>query len=148
MFAFRYRARRALYECLSAHYVNMAAGQGGTEVKGALPTTLVIENPLPGAGQNRGAALANGPRVQAQPRPVVASQGSGAFEQSEVWRIVQTQVAGECNQAMRQVADDARDQKLTPVPARWDGGASSQPGTGYVPAPAPQYQQTNTNVQQ
>jgi hypothetical protein len=123
LFQFRFRARRALYECLSAHYANMAASQNVAEVRGALPT-LVIESTLSGQNAGRNAQLAGGSRMK--PKPVLAESdaqpATGAVEQTDVWQRVQSQVTGECNEAMRRVANDAHDQGLQPVPARWEGG--------------------------
>lgn len=144
LFQFRFRARRALYECLSAHYANMGAGQTGTDIGGALPATLTIDNSLTGDGSSRGAVLASGPHIP--PKAISATGGAQAtsvtVEDSQVWRIVQGRVTGECNQSMRLVADDARDQGLEPVPARWDGGGDAQGSS--LPGLAPQFQATST----
>lgn len=124
LFQFRFRARRALYECLSSHYTSMAAGQSVAEIRGPLPS-LVIENTLSGQGATRGASLAGGSRIKATPVSTAGEMQPSAVntvERAEVWGRVQSQVTGECSEPMRQVANDARDQGLQPVPARWTGG--------------------------
>lgn len=128
LFQFRFRARRALYDCLSSRYASIAADRALSPTMGAFPT-LVIEESMSGQQVGRGVALAS---AQSSPKPATAepyASGANAGQQ-EVWRQVQTYVHGECNAPVMQIADSARRDGLQPVPARWDAGSAAQQMNG------------------
>jgi hypothetical protein len=136
LFQFRFRARRALYDCLSAHYASMAVDRSNP-MMGTLPT-LIVEGAMPGDTQNRGISLepAAGSAIASPMTQAQQPAASSSPESSEqVWTNVTQHVRGACNTPMMQIANAARQEGLQPVPARWDVGSVSQQMDGLNPSP-------------
>jgi hypothetical protein len=136
MFQFRFRARRALYDCLSAHYASMAVDRSNPMI-GALPA-LIVEGEMPGEASSRGISLE--PSAGNAPTPPSAQTQHSAATQSpesseQVWTQVTQHVREACNTPMMQIANSARQDGLQPVPARWDVGSASQQINGLDPTP-------------
>jgi hypothetical protein len=109
-FEFRFRARRAVYDCLSARYLDLVNG-GQKVLPAALETSSV------GDGQG-GAKPGHYPRMAKLPGRDLASTVSG--EQEGVWQRAQTFVADTCQGAIEQIAQTSVADDIKPIPARWN----------------------------
>ena len=103
-FQYRFRARRSLYDCLSAHYKDLISG------KAPKVTKIVDLN-------SRGAKLAQQTEVK-----IVKADNN-----SNVWDRTNQYLRHVCSNFVKTLADAANAGQLSPVPARWD--ASIKPKT-------------------
>jgi hypothetical protein len=136
LFQFRFRARRALYDCLSAHYASMAVDRSSPTM-GALPT-LIVEGAMPGETSSRGISLepsAGNAMTSPAPQAHQPADSASPEKSEQVWTQVTQHVRGACNTSMMQIANAAREEGLQPVPARWDVGSASQQMDGLNPPP-------------
>jgi hypothetical protein len=98
-FLFRFRARRAVYDCISTNYRDIVHGNGGAQT------------------------------IEASARAKSSSGGTGAppaeteaslVETPIAWRRTQEFTGRMCQTMLTQVATEAKDGRLAPKPARWD----------------------------
>ena len=128
-FQFRFRARRAIYDCLSQNYSALASGGGKTiEIasKGVQP-----------ARSTRGASL--DADANAQPAKSAAADAKIAPDAAPdaVWRHAQDYVKDVCRGPVMAVADAASKGDLKPVPARFDSSNTAPPTSAVSPASSP-----------
>lgn len=117
-FLFRFRARRALYECLSMTYPELL--RGGT---GAVPTVLTTDAPAPPRG---GRTLV----------PVMSAPAATPAEQQSMWEKVRIHVGKACIGNVTAILASAKSGNIGPVSSR-EFGLS----TGSIPvAPAAERQ--------
>ena len=122
LFEFRFRARRSLYDCLAASYVELTnAGTASTEAQFASP---------PGSGER-------GARVEVDRMPVVTpavsdpglqkvSSASAAAGSSDLWQRAQQMVGQKCRAMTIELARTAENVGLRPISARWNSAGGSQ----------------------
>ena len=119
-FGFRFRARRALYDCLSASYVSLI-NDGA-----AVPAQLA---PAPNGG--RGAAIDGFPLSQANNGPAVSGNAdaeslAGNGDGSEnVWKRTRKVVGEKCKEIAQPFAQSALAAGLKPISARADLAVSA-----------------------
>lgn len=119
-FGFRFRARRALYDCLSASYVSLI-NDGA-----AVPAQLA---PAPNGG--RGAAIDGLPLSQANNGPAVSGNAdveslAGNGDGSEnVWKRTRKVVGEKCKEIAQPFAQSALAAGLKPISARADLAVSA-----------------------
>ena len=113
-FDFRFRARRALYDCLAAGYVALLNRGQGTQPFGAKP------------GGSRGAKIdifarpeAKGPAAKSAGPEVVNVVESGDSS-AEVWKRAKQMVGEKCLEITKPFAQMASDSGLKPISARTD----------------------------
>ncbi|MDX2257860.1 MAG: hypothetical protein NW205_02985, partial [Hyphomicrobiaceae bacterium] len=136
-FQFRFRARRALYDCLASNYGNITRGGKTITVAAGSPADAA----LPAPPQTRGASLAKKPGEPGLV-PVATSGGTAAaapLDQNAspetVWRAAQGYVRDVCRGPVVAVANSASTQGLRPVPARFDSSGGFAPsGKPALPA--------------
>src|SRR5262249_23196674 len=123
-FEFRFRARRAVYDCLSLHYREMVGGQQSVVSVAAARE----EGTWKQAGQQA--------RMGKLPGGDLASAVSG--EQEGAWARAQSFVRETCIGTIEQIAQSSSDNQIKPIPARWNlaprDGAG--PPAGALPANA------------
>ncbi|MEZ5844386.1 MAG: hypothetical protein R3D27_11745 [Hyphomicrobiaceae bacterium] len=152
-FQFRFRARRSLYDCLAANYVEIATGKP-KQNETAIPVGLIrIESFQPVATGSRGASIdgAKPPGAPTLSAPGEKAEQNGAAPPAilqDLWERVKDHVNEKCRSTMMTVAEVARSKGLEPQPARWDSyapaaGTLGQPGSGglqpiNILGPAPQ----------
>lgn len=115
-FQFRFRARRALYDCLSANYVEIATGQAPKEKSNEMGLVQINKIGL-ASSTNRGAAL-DLPSDQAEQQP--RSQAGAASDTHEVLRRMRDQVQEKCGRYMAALYEDVRNGNFRPHRARAD----------------------------
>jgi hypothetical protein len=108
-FLYRFRARRALYECLSMTYPDLARG-GSPTITTSITTTTVV----PRAGV-RAAAVA-----------------MPASQQEALWERVRTHIGKSCQGTMPTILASAKSGTIGPVSSR-ESGLSTQSFMGSVP---------------
>jgi hypothetical protein len=109
-FQFRFRARRAFYDCMAASYPEFVSGGGRTIQVSSGNTTRGAK--LERTAQ-QGAAVETG-----------ALKGSESLESFEdipaAWRRAETQMSTSCRPMLQRITLDATSGKIAPVPSRWD----------------------------
>lgn len=117
-FQFRFRARRALYDCMASNYAELVRGSGA-----------VIQASAPSKADNsRGAKLE---RTQSTPSPGLAQKPVAleTFEEiPKAWRSTEARMSTVCQDTLQRVTLDATAGKITPVPSRWDNAAEGNQG--------------------
>jgi hypothetical protein len=106
-FLFRFRARRVLYDCMSARYSELAAGGS--------------------AGQP----------IQISTRrdaPADTAQPAAAGAKPDMWKRMSELVGNNCREPLGSILAEAKDGRMQPRPARWDS-SGSQGGVGPVLLP-------------
>lgn len=145
-FQFRFRARRALYDCLSHNYVEIMTGSPAKQE--AIPAGLIriqtVRSGATGSAPSRGAAPVGEPVAQ---RPAGGSAGNVSpayagptLDQQEMWQRLREQVKARCFDKVHRVAKLVVSEGIQPQPARADiaeqvggmpggaaGGAQLQP---------------------
>jgi hypothetical protein len=126
-FEFRFRARRALYDCLSSHYLEMVNGDGQKLLPAAIET---------GSTTGGGAEPRQQPRIAKLPGRDLVSTVAG--EEEGTWRKAQTFVRETCLGTIEQIAQSSSSDQIKPIPARWnlaprDGALNS----GAIPMSTP-----------
>ncbi|NJO23669.1 MAG: hypothetical protein HC868_13015 [Sphingomonadales bacterium] len=115
-FQFRFRARRALYDCMASNYAELVGGSG-----------KVIQASAKG-DNTRGAKLE---RVQNAPSggPVQTPTALETFEEIPgAWRRAETQMNSVCRTTLQRITLDATSGKIAPVPSRWDNAVGDSQG--------------------
>lgn len=119
-FQFRFRARRALYDCLSQNYSKLAASAKPMEISA-------------NAAQQNGA---RGARLDGELTTAPASAGAAADVSANAgWRRAQDYVKEVCRGPVLAVAGDALKGDLKPVPARFDTSNAAPPTSAVPPTP-------------
>lgn len=117
-FQFRFRARRALYDCMASNYAELVGGSG-----------KVIQASAPAKPDNtRGAKLE---RVQnaSNGGPVQTPTALETFEEIPVaWRRAEIQMSSVCRTTLQRVTLDATSGKIAPVPSRWNNSVEDAQG--------------------
>lgn len=144
-FQFRFRARRTLYDCVSAHYPEFVGTRPGATTVAA----SYAPRGLPGATavSTRGASI-----VETAPRPAAAEEaarasvapptatGVDAAASEHAWKRLEARVAQACGGRMPSLVKMAIGGEIRPQPARFDNyqeGGSGQRGRELIPARLP-----------
>jgi hypothetical protein len=121
-FQFRFRARRALYDCMSANYSDLVGGGAKS-----IPVSTAAK-----ADSTRGATLERTQNVGGAQFETGAIKTPAALETFEeipgAWRRAETQVGSVCRPTLQRITLDATAGKIAPVPSRWDNTAESERG--------------------
>lgn len=113
-FQFRFRARRALYDCMAANY---------SDLVNANPQSMHVSK----ADATRGAKLERTQNVETGAIKTPATLE--AFEEVPVaWRRAETQMSSVCRSTLQRITLDATAGKIAPVPSRWDNAADNERG--------------------
>jgi hypothetical protein len=112
-FIFRFRARRALYECLSATYPELARGGGGGTISAGLTTTT--------AGPPQRGLRAGTPAM-------------APADEAVLWQRVRTHVGKACQRAMPTILAKAKSGAIGPVSSRESGLPTSSFTDQVLPA--------------
>lgn len=120
-FQFRFRARRTLYDCLSANYPALIAGQG------SIPASMT-----PGGAKTDQSTADRGARID-------APQGATMVTISnDVWKRAEAHVGNVCREGVQTVAKMAASGEMRPQPARFDNApAASRSDRDLVPLRLP-----------
>ena len=125
-FTFRFRARRALYDCMAVQYVQLipTGNQGGT-----------IQVAARGDGRRSNGGL---PHVQQEPAPATSSAGGAATfkpaaavtagDQGDIWTSLRKAANKVCGEKMSGVLSQVTAGRIRPKPARWDSGVVDSAG--------------------
>ena len=121
-FQFRFRARRAFYDCMAASYPEFLSGGGKT-----------IQVSTAGKGEtSRGAKLERTPAAGGAAVQTGALKSSAALETFEevpaAWRRAETQMSTACRPMLQRITLDATSGKIAPVPSRWDNANENDRG--------------------
>ena len=111
-FLYRFRARRALYECLAMSYPELARGGGSTITTGLTTSTAVA--------QQRGL------------RAAAAVATMSPAEQEALWQKVRTHIGKTCQGPMPNILANAKSGTIGPVSSR-ESGLSAASFMGTVP---------------
>lgn len=117
-FQFRFRARRALYDCMASNYAELVGGAG----------KVVQASVQSKADTNRGAKLE---RTQAAPSTGLAQKPAALETFEEIpgaWRSAESQMSSVCRNTLQRVTLDATAGKIAPVPSRWDNAVDGSQG--------------------
>jgi hypothetical protein len=120
-FQFRFRARRALYDCMSANYSDLVGG-GAKSI--AVSTAAKADS-------TRGAKLerTHVGGAQVETGAIKTPAALETFEEIPgAWRRAETQVGSVCRPTLQRITLDATAGKIAPVPSRWDNTAESERG--------------------
>jgi hypothetical protein len=110
-FLYRFRARRALYECLSLSYMDLVRG-GGSTVTTGLTTTSTASSPQRGLR--------------------IAVSTMSPAEQDALWQRVRTHIGKTCQGPMPTILANAKSGSIGPVSSR-ESGLSAASFMGTVP---------------
>jgi hypothetical protein len=121
-FQFRFRARRAFYDCMAASYPDFLSGGSKT-----------IQVSTASKGEtSRGAKLERTPATGGAQVETGALKSSAALETFEevpaAWRRAETQMSTACRPMLQRITLDATSGKIAPVPSRWDNANENDRG--------------------
>ena len=109
-FEFRFRARRAVYDCLSSHYLEM--------VNGGKVVPVSVETGSIGSADDASKQVPQQPRMAKLPgRDLVSTMSE---EQEGAWQRAQTFVRDTCLGSIEQIAQSSTSDQIKPIPARWN----------------------------
>ncbi len=110
-FDFRFRARRALYDCLAASYVGLiSTGPGGA-----------INTSSSGGGDRRGASMGLFSRPEPQTaKPEVVNVVESGDSSAQLWKRTEQAVGDRCRGLTTPVAQSAKASGLKPISVRED----------------------------
>lgn len=126
-FQFRFRARRAIYDCLAQNYSALATGGGKT-----IEIASKVVQPA-----TRGASLDADANAQPAKSAVADAKIAPDAAPDAVWRHAQDYVKDVCRGPVMAVADAASKGDLKPVPARFDSSNTAPPTSAVSPASSP-----------
>jgi hypothetical protein len=136
-FQYRFRARRAVYDCLSAHYLDMVNGSAdGHAVIPASVQTNATGKAKPEPGAHAGQPT-QAPRMAKLPgRDLLSTLGAG--EVDGAWMRANAFVKEECLGPVKEIAEASNNDQIKPIPARWnlapqEGGSPSRINAGLKP---------------
>jgi len=136
-FQFRYRARRALYDCLSKNYVEMMTGEA-PQRDTAIPAGIIQIDVI-----RTGTESAGGSPVRGAQLPQTASAAAGiapvgrSLNQQDAWLRLIDQVKLRCFGKVEALAKAVVGQGLEPLQARADIDETLGGSDGRSPLPAP-----------
>ena len=118
-FQFRFRARRTLYDCLSANYPDLVAGRGTVTASITQSATAADSS-----SANRGA------RMDGSQSAMVVAVSNG------VWKRTEAHVSDVCHGSVQTIAKMASRGEMRPQPARFDNAPAGN-RTNLVPLRLP-----------
>lgn len=113
-FLYRFRARRAVYDCISSNYMKIVRGDSAAGSPGRM-----IETNLRTGGPVEVVSTATTPS-SAQPAVQTQASVSTLQELPVTWQRMNQYAESTCRTVLADVATQARDNRLDPKPARWD----------------------------
>ncbi|MFZ4808452.1 MAG: hypothetical protein ACOYLQ_14440 [Hyphomicrobiaceae bacterium] len=123
-FLYRFRARRAVYDCISSNYLGIVRGGNSGRIIDA-STTGTGTAPTP----NR-----NDAKPTLQPVTVETGSATTLLELPQAWRRMHEYTGKTCRTVLAQVATESKDGRLEPKPARWDSSLGESQWKPVIPA--------------
>lgn len=129
LFQFRFRARRTLYDCLAASYLDLTGGGGS----GGVQIPIQAATPI---GGERGVRVEVTDRMPIITPTAAGQDGPGAAfaatagSSTEVWKRTQQFVGDKCRTSTVDLAMSTQTTALKPISARWNSAAGSQKPEG------------------
>jgi len=113
-FLYRFRARRAVFDCISSSYMKIVRGEAGAGSAGQM-----IDAGLKAGGQSETTQAATS-ASPAQGDARLQATGATLQELPVTWQRMHQYAGSACRTVLADVATQARDNRLDPKPARWD----------------------------
>jgi hypothetical protein len=124
-FQFRFRARRSLYDCMSANYSQLVGG-GAKSIQVAATGQAETTR---GAKLERTQNAAGAAGAQVETGAIKTPAALETFEEVPgAWRRAETQMSTVCRATLQRVTLDATGGKIVPVSSRWDNAVESERG--------------------
>lgn len=119
-FTFRFRARRALYDCMSVRYAELI-GSGGDGA--AIPVAAQGDGSArPALAQGDAAATEKSATTPSSARPAALG------DRPTVWSRLREAMNTVCRQPLGAVLSEVKNGRIQPKPARWDSGGADMVG--------------------
>jgi len=113
-FLYRFRARRAVYDCISSSYMKIVRGDTGAGSAGQ----MIDAGLKAGAQSDTTQAATSASPAQGDAR--LQATGATLQELPVTWQRMHQYAGSACRTVLADVATQARDNRLDPKPARWD----------------------------